>query len=442
MDRRAPTVQSEQPVQDEISIREIIETLWKGKIIISLITVIAVIMSAVISFFVLPEQFQAQVVLEAKPFDLTIAASDVKSPQNSIIESLTKLPSMTIENYIMLAKSPAVLQKTIEKHEMKDANGQYIDTINLSRSITIANKDGSNYIEINVTGSDPVQAALIANSLSQSLIEYVTTNSREHIQQSADLIDIQLTNEENKLSEKSKALTDYLKNNGSVDVLKGEINNLISQIVNYKKNFRETETEISADFETLKTLSAAVPSTSGINLSDFQINTNLTSDPTTEQTVEQPSDQEQIQLNLASNKLSAALILVDINKIQTRLVSNTYKKLALQTKITEMSTDLTADQSLLIENEYKYNAIVSEMEMAKLSYDAYLQRFNEIMLFVNADIGKTSINIATEAYIPEAPVSPNKMMNILIAAVLGFLMSVFVVLFIDYWKKSMVKTAA
>ncbi|MGB3978485.1 MAG: GNVR domain-containing protein [Tepidanaerobacteraceae bacterium] len=51
-------------------------------------------------------------------------------------------------------------------------------------------------------------------------------------------------------------------------------------------------------------------------------------------------------------------------------------------------------------------------------------------------MGDANIMVVSPAIVPESPVAPRKMLNVAIAMVLGLMLGVFVVFFMDYWKNS------
>lgn len=417
--------QQNETQQKDKSIREIIETLIKGKFIIAIITAIAIAITGVVSFLMLPNIYQAKTVLLTTPIDFT--SMNLETAEGKLINYLTSLPNLTIETYRQQLVSPDVLDNTIKAADLRDEAGNYLSAGSLSGSIAVSNIAGTNLIEIRVSNQDPAKAALIANTLSQSFIEYVTANTKKLGQQSVNLIAEQLAIEEKNLDKKSKALAEFWKNNGNIDYLKAEVESLIKQMAEYNVDLRDTEKQIIADTQTLQVLLGAVGSTSGINLDDFNI------------IIDSNAETQDIQLNLSSDALSESLLRVDINKIQTRLVSNTYKKQALQDTGEKMKLQLTETQIQLTEQEYKYNALNRDLEMAKQSYDAYQQKYKEYMLTVAADIGKVSIIVSSPAIVPASPISPNRKLNLIVALFLGLLLGAFVVLFRDYWRRSKIK---
>lgn len=55
-------------MEEEINLRELIETLWKGKLMIIGVTIVAVLVAGVISFFILPKKYEtrAAIILDSK----------------------------------------------------------------------------------------------------------------------------------------------------------------------------------------------------------------------------------------------------------------------------------------------------------------------------------------------------------------------------------------
>ena len=415
-------------ISEEISIRELIETVWKGKVIIAIVTVIAVLFSFVISFFVLSEQYEAETVLMVTINEIaTTNMEDI----SGIINNLTKMPIMTMETYIEQTKSPIVLENTIKKLELKDAAGNHISASSLSGTIIVTNIQGTNLLSIKVNNQDPEMAMKIANTMSQFFIELMTKNSKDNSQKVADLLEKQLSIEEQNIKEKTQALAEYWSKNGDIDLLKSELEMLVCQIGEYEEDLRNTDTQISSDMAALKILESASKTQDNAQIEDYDFNVDISDDA-------EIIEADQIQLIIPSDNLSGSLLTINISKTQARLISNLTRKEALINKIQEMETTLTESQILLTEEEYKYNAINQDIELAQQAYDAYQQRYKKIVITAAADTGNTIV-VSSEAIAPDQPISPNKMMNIVVAALLGLCLGLFIVFFKHYWKKSMVK---
>jgi len=155
---------------------------------------------------------------------------------------------------------------------------------------------------------------------------------------------------------------------------------------------------------------------------------------------DKPMSNPDLNVSLSGNQLSQALIQISINQIQTQLIEDTSERAALIDQITSIETDLTEAQIQLTEDEYRFNALNRDMEMAKQAYDAYQQKYKEAMLTAASDIGRSSVIITSRATVPMGASSPNTPLNLAIGAVLGLMLGVFVALFVDYWKRSKPET--
>jgi len=413
-------------IQDEITIRELIETLWKGKVIIAMVTVIAVFFSAIASFFFIPAQYQTSAAITVTPLDIKVSVLDAKI---TIVDYLAKIPKMAKADYILQVKSSQVLEETIKKLDLKDTSGNYISAASLSNAVTVTDVANTALISIMVTYGDPAKAALIANTLGQSFDAYVAENTKKQIQDAADSVAEQLSNEEKNLVEKKNVLNEYRSTNKSVDVLKQEIQNQVQQIANYRINYEDLVTQIASDTVSLQVLESASQSAGIIPSQDYNLSIDLNNDP---------ESLGENQVNISPDGLSNTLLTVNISTLQTRLVSNQAEKLTLETRIPEMETLLTETQNTLTDVEYKYNAIYDDMTVAQLSYNAYQIRNRDAAMYTKSDIGNPIITVSSQASVPGGAISPDKKKNIVIGGALGFCLSVVFVLFRNYWRRTKV----
>jgi succinoglycan biosynthesis transport protein ExoP len=136
---------------EEISLRELIETLIRGWKLIVAITLLAVLISAVVSFFVIKPTYEASVTLMAS------AAAKVEAPRtgNGISGFWTlwrTLPTPTLDTYREQVKNPVVLQNTL------DDLGLGPDRLTrraLSSKVSVEIVNNTNLIRIKVRDGDP-----------------------------------------------------------------------------------------------------------------------------------------------------------------------------------------------------------------------------------------------------------------------------------------------
>src|SRR5690554_2123511 len=117
--------------EDEISLKELITILLNEKKLIAIITLIAVLLSAVYSLFVLKTEYQNSTLINFGMIDSS-SESAIETPYGPF-----ENPYKSLDEYIRLVKDPRVLEMT--KNELE---GKY-------SSRTISNKISTNIVSDN-----------------------------------------------------------------------------------------------------------------------------------------------------------------------------------------------------------------------------------------------------------------------------------------------------
>lgn len=436
--------ESQNYLEDEISIHDLVNLLLKGKKLIIAITVIALLVSALAGFVVLENVYETKTTINANPISITAARPTDKEGSllstNTVVQELTGFPSLTVATYLQQIVSKNVLNMTISSLGLTAADGQPLTDRALKEMITIANPTNTNMIEITVKHGDPALAASIANGVATSFIQYINDLYKTATEQAISKIANQLTLEEQNLAEKSQAVVSYLQNHDNVDVLKGEITSLVEQINANQTELNRIETEIAIDSATLQTLLKLYPNIKSTLINDLQLDVKV---PAEDQTSPNDGIKQQdsvIQFSAPNDQLSASLVRIELNTLQNRIIKNTNSQAVLAQTIDTMQVSLKAKKAVLTEEEYQYNSLMTDLELAKSTYNAYQQRHKEFVLASASDLGGSNIVITSTASIPENPVSPNKLQILLIGTLLGFMAGCALVLFKHYWQADDKKT--
>jgi polysaccharide biosynthesis transport protein len=407
-----------------IGIKEIVMSLWKGKVIIAVAIIASVLLSFIYSFFVVSEEYAAKTIIITSPIDFT--TNDIPSG-DSVIDFLTQMPKMTLDTFKQQLTSTAVLDRVIRKLDFKAESGDFITADNLERSIEVTNTPNTNQLIITVNDSNAARAAATANGLVQVFIEYIDEKSKKQVQDVVEIIDQQISIETQNLADKTKAISDFWQTNGSIAELKKVVESQILQLVTFKYDLNNIETQILTDTDTLKALQSAASSAGAINPDDYNLFIDLT---------DSAEEQQKVQVKVSSDALSASLLTIDMNKIQTRLVSNYYKKQTLLQQIKVLEADLNERQTTLAGKEYIYEALNNDIAISRKAFDIFQQKLKKAKTLLEADIGHSSITVTTEALIPQQPLSPNKMLNLILAALLGLVLGVCVIYIKESWGSS------
>lgn len=409
---------------EEISLKEIIEILLKGKFTIVVITVISVVVGAAIHWYT-PKAYKSTA---------SILATPIMQTQNSDNDFTNKLilPSMDIESYSQQFLNNYTLSKTIEELDLKNSDGNYITYEALKSNVTVNNPKGTNLLNIEVSYSDPNEAAHIANALSRHFVDYVSNVYKTSAGSSADSLAVQLKAESENLDREAAKLRDYLTNSGNIDTLNSEINSLIGQITNYKSLINDLEKDIESDKTTLAQVKDATD-VEDFELFDLRVNTDIVNSASY-------TGQYQLQLNTENtNNLQKMLLTLKITDIETRLVENINHLSSLTNKTQELDIKLSDLQAMRAQEQYRYNSVMREYTMAENIYQTYHTQYRQALTLETSSVGVANIKIISEAVAPIGAYNRNLIHTEAIAGILGLSLSVFAVLFSSYWKSSGVR---
>ncbi|CAH0136189.1 putative capsular polysaccharide biosynthesis protein YwqC [Peribacillus sp. Bi96] len=137
-------------MEETISIKDIFQTLKKRWKLITLLTLIAALISGSISYFLLTPVYQSstQILVNQKQSENQLDSTQIQSNIDMI------------NTYSVIIKSPAILEKVIDDLELPQSVDQ------LSQKITINSQENSQVFSLTVQDSNPLKAVEIANSVS------------------------------------------------------------------------------------------------------------------------------------------------------------------------------------------------------------------------------------------------------------------------------------
>lgn len=135
-------------MEETISLKELLETLKKRFIMIVVITMTAVLVSGVVSYFFLTPIYQAST---------QILINQEKSEQSLYSAGELQTNLQLINTYNVIIKSPVILDKVSDELKLGMTAAQ------LNSKITVASEADSQVVNVSVQDADPNMAADIAN---------------------------------------------------------------------------------------------------------------------------------------------------------------------------------------------------------------------------------------------------------------------------------------
>lgn len=139
-------------MEETISLKELLETLKKRLALIVSITLIAAIISGVVSFFFLTPIYQAST---------QILVNQTKNDQTMYSPSEVQTNLQLINTYNVIIKSPAILDIVADDLKLG------LNATQLNQKITVGSEKDSQVVNVSVQDSNPDTAALIANKTAE-----------------------------------------------------------------------------------------------------------------------------------------------------------------------------------------------------------------------------------------------------------------------------------
>ncbi|MCF7623655.1 MULTISPECIES: YveK family protein [Bacillaceae] len=137
-------------MEETISIKDVFQTLQKRWKLITLLTLIAALISGAISYFLLTPVYESS----------TQILVNQNQSKNQIDTNQIQSNIDMINTYSVIIKSPAILEKVIDDLELEQSVDQ------LSQKITINSQENSQVFSLTVQDSNPSKAVEIANAVS------------------------------------------------------------------------------------------------------------------------------------------------------------------------------------------------------------------------------------------------------------------------------------
>jgi capsular polysaccharide biosynthesis protein len=145
-------------MEETISLIELFDTLKKRLHLILLITITAALVSGAVSYFYLTPIYQAST---------QILVNQAKNEQSLYNSNEVQTNLQLINTYNVIIKSPAILDKVVDKLNLDMTTDQ------LNEKITVGSEKDSQVVNVTVDDPDPNVAAKIANNTEEVFQEQI-----------------------------------------------------------------------------------------------------------------------------------------------------------------------------------------------------------------------------------------------------------------------------
>ena len=385
--------------------------------------------------------------------------------------------SMTFNTHFKLIQSMPVLEKMIdtlglEKEQedlevspVKEMVNQFKDNIKLllqsgpeeitphekrmelvekvKEKIDIGQVRDTRLLTINVKDKNPKLAADMANTLANKYIEFNLANKMDSSKQTLAWLNDELYGLRKKLEDAEKAFLDYKQDNkvfsiaGKQKVAEQKIqefNNRYLEARNRRLELDAKITELSAHIRSNKGL-ANVRSLVDNPMIDtiYGKIVDLELELTRKSKVFKSRHPQIVQLKSELTK-SRARLEQEIQKELANLKSERKVLLTRERTMEKTISDFESDALDTSSKELKYTILQRNVKTSQNLYDLMVSKVKESNILQTSDT--SNIRLVEEAQVPVEPVSPKKMRNLLLGAVLGLFGGIGLAFFLEYMDQS------
>lgn len=405
---------------ESIDLRVYLKILQKWKWLIVGLTLLAAVTSGILSFFVLAPVYQSKAVIMVKQYQdpKTGQRQQQQDDLESVVNSLSRLPEMTIKTYVGQMKNEALLRNVIETLKLDKA---VYSPDSLGGLIDVKAVPETNLIELAVKNNDPKLAAKIANTLAEKFLEFVGSANQKQLVVSAEFLSKQLAEKNKELTEAVNNLNKYRNQSRNVAYVQQEAENKNLNLANYQNQLLQAE----ADFQQVLAGKAAAEQ----RLQDVP---------------------EKIKVKRINQETGSAEEIEEINPAYTELTQLVAKKTvelaelearkkSIQGSVEQLQKELENLQAELNSKREVDTQLQEKMEQVKQTRNILAEKLTQVQIIKSINLSQTSLQIVTPAFAQDNPVSPKKMLNMAIALVLGIMLSVGLALILEFMNNTINK---
>lgn len=405
---------------ETIDLRVYLHILNKWKWLVGGITLLFFVTSGILSFFVLPPVYQSKTVIMVKQYQDPKTAQNKRDQDDleSAVNSLARLPEMTIKTYTGQITNEALLRKVITTMKLD----QTIYTPNSLRGLIEINPmPDTNLIELSVKNNDPALAAKIANTLAEEFLLFVGSANEKQLIISSEFLSKQLTEKNLELTKTVTELNKYRNQPGNVVYTEQEIRNKGLSLASYQDKLLQA----AADYQEVLAGKQAAEN-------------NLKALP------------EKIKVTRLDKELGRAVETEEVNPVFSELTQMVARKnvelaelearkTSIQGTVGQLQVELEKLQADLNGKKEKDAQLQEKMDQVKQTRDILADKLTQVQIIKSINLSQTSLQIVTPAFPQDGPVSPKKMQNMAIALVLGLMIGVGLAIILEFMNNTINK---
>jgi capsular exopolysaccharide synthesis family protein len=358
--------------------------------------------------------------------------------------------------------SAPIAQKTIAKLNLKDEKGAPLKPEQFLEQLKVNKVEESDILTVSYRDTNPEKAAAVVNTLIAVYLEHSRLVNRAEAIAAREFIEEQLPKAEATVKQADVALRRFKEDNQVVALqeeakealttisdLQQQIAGMRGQIVNAKTQFDVLQTQLGMDSQqaALTSLSQS-PALQKLNQELQQLESQLALEQTrfteanpaivsleSEVAALKALRQARIKevLGTHTQELKGHFQMGDLQqKLTAELLKLEATRLGLSNQVADLSNvlaDYKKRANVLPRLEQQQRQLERKLEASQSTYSLLLQKFQEIRVAENQNIGNA--RIVSSALVPEKPVAPRKAIYLAAGVLLSSLLSLITALLLE-----------
>ncbi len=388
---------------EEISLKELFEVLWNGKIIIALFTFAFLVVGLLFTILVMDEQYEATSTISVN--SIYFEPSDKNFyPTYNAVSAIETLSSTKFANEV------------ITNLELVNSEGELISANSYFNSLNIG-LDEDGLIRVTATANTKEKANLLATGIINEFDNFVRNTIQDTGTQIYSNLILALGQEEQHLKQAQNDYVEYITNNENIHVLKSERDQVLNTLKSYNNQLITLIPSIEINFTTLATLSE-----------NFDLDQIITSEIAAVITTGVYSG-ESLSVGVDTPD---ELIAIKASEMVTTLTIQLSQLSVYQDQVVILTERLLSIEEVVIELEANYESITFDLAIAERDYSAMLLRVEDAFRVLDWD-REERIILYSDTLLADAKVGPSKTINGAISIVLGGFSGVVFVFIKKYW---------
>lgn len=438
------------------------QILWKRRWWVILAFMTVVLATGVITF-TMPPVYQASTKILLEEKDKTLSSLGQDMSDFTQLSSLSRTGN-PLDTQAELMKSTPIVNQVIKRVNLRNpATGDLITAGSFLAGAKVTTIKNTDILQIYFENTDPIVATQVSDVWAQAFVEQNKMANRLEASSAAKFISSQLDKTKAELAKAESALRDYKQANGEID-LDEEAKASVNSMSELESQYRQA---MAANAEA-QTRAAALRRQMGMSSGEAMASTAMSQDPSIQRLREQLLEAEtnpilanasltlnnpevkqlQAQISMLRRTLAqqAAVVIgkqysggVNANIDPVRqdmtkdLVAAEVESLGYQTRVDslgKMVGSMNAKMSAMPNKELALTRLMRNAQVTGELYKMLLQKYEETRIQEAQNVG--NVRIVEEATLPESPIRPKKLQNMLVAIVLGLMAGAGAAMFLEY----------